>query len=293
MTEFGSHSTPKGPAKCSEQMQAQRVVRQALSLYAEDVRAFAPHVMGQREENETYHEDWFGFFRLNHEPKPVLLAYANCARLIDGLEYQGDLWLGPEVGAMVFGKKESEIVALFTKEGKKEISIQTRSEKVTLLDMVGNEKTMEVVNGTVNLTVNEDVCYLKGLDSQLIATASTELREDRWPQPEALGKSHRTGGLMATPTFDGNLADWQKATAIAMVNPKVNGNDASGIAFAGWNEEYLFIGLNMRDNQVMNEQVRGKLYRDDSMELFISTEPRDSNPGYGPNDHQFFVTPES
>ena len=53
------------------------------------------------------------------------------------------------------------------------------------------------------------------------------------------------------------------------------------------------MAVDMRDNEMLNTQPRAKLYRHDSLELFVSTEPRAENAGYSPRDHQFFITPTS
>lgn len=294
ITEYGSHSTPAGPAKRSEREQAQRVVRQTLALYAEGVAAMMPHWMGQSEQNPVYLEDWFGFFRRNLEAKPVLLAHATSARMIDGKRYVGDLWYGPEVGAMLFSKDGVETLALWTRAGERQIVVEPGAAQVTLVNMVGTETTIAVKDGKLPLTVTEDVQYLVGVSPKLEALASSELRADRFPEPEKPPRNQRVAHRFAKPpTLDGKFDDWRGMTELAMLNPKVNGNDASGIAYLGWDADNLYVGLDMRDDQILNTKPRGKLYSEDSLELFVSTEPRDTNKGFGPHDHQFFLAPVS
>ena len=294
VTEYGSHSAPAGPSKRSEEEQARRTVRQSLCLYAEGIKAMAAHWLGQREENPTYHEDWFGFYRLNHEPKPVLLATATCARMIDGKRYVGDLWYGPGIGAMLFERDEKYTLVLYTREGELPAVVQPGVPQVTLVDMVGGERTVAVADGKLPLTVGVDVTYVVGVAPALAKEASTELRADRWPQPEQAPRNRRVAHRFAAPpALDGKLDEWAQMTQLAMVDQKVNGNDASGIAYLGWDAQHLYVALAMRDDHVMNTQPRGKLYREDSLELFVSTDPREDNAGYGPRDHQFFITPAS
>lgn len=294
VTEYGSHSTPEGPAKRSEREQARRVVRQSLALYAEGVRAFTPHLMGQREETRTYHEHWFGFYRLSHQPKPVLLADANCARMVDGSRYVGDLWYGPGIGAMLFERDGTHTLALWTREGAKKVELAPGVGEVTLVNMVGAEQKQLVKDGKLPLTVGVDVIYVVGLSPALAKQATKELNPDRWPRPEKPKRNTRVAHeLRPPPKLDGKLEEWKQMTQLALLNPKVNGDDASGVGYVAWDEKCLYLAVAMRDNQVMNTQTRGKLYRHDSLELFISTEPREDNPGYGPHDHQFFITPTS
>lgn len=293
ITEYGSHSCPEGPARRSELQQAGSVVRQSLALYAEGCKALIPHWVGQSERNRTYHEDWFGFIRRNMQPKPVLLAHANAARLIDGGRYLGDLWLGPGIGAMVFRKDGENRLALFTRGEPLEAEIDTCVAEVAVVDLFGSETRRKTGEGKVRLSLGAEVVYLCGLSDAAVAGASPELREDRWPKPEKPLRNVRVAKRMAMPTLDGRFDDWKGATALFIQNPKVAGDDASGFAYLAWDDTHLYIGVDMRDNEMFNRQPRAKLYRGDCIELFVSTEVRDANPGYGPRDHQFFLAPTS
>lgn len=293
ITEYGSHSCPEGPAKRSEVEQAANTTRQSLALYAEDAKALIPHWLGQSERNPTYHEDWFGYIRKNQQPKPVLLAHANAARLIDGGAYLGDLWLGPNVGAMVFRKAGENRVALFTRAGEVAVGLEVGQEFVTVVDLFGREGRMTTEAGRLELVVTPNPVYVCGVADAVVAGASKELRADRWPKPEKPERVRRVAHKMKKPVMDGRFDEWAGATQLYMQNLKVNGDDASGIAYLGWDEEHLYLGVEMRDNEMFNRQPRAKLYRDDSIELFVSTEVRENDAGYGPRDSQFFLTPTS
>ncbi|HBC88382.1 MAG TPA: hypothetical protein DCZ94_15645 [Lentisphaeria bacterium] len=294
VTEYGSHSTPEGPAKRSELEQARRVVTQSLALYAEDVKALIPHWVGQSEKNPTYLEDWFGFIRRNQEAKPALVALANLARLIDSGKYLGDLWYGTGVGASMYQKDGRNILALWTLGGEKEIEIETGSKELVLGDMFGAEKAMKPEGGKLKLKIGEEVQYVIGLGADSAKLASAELRPDRFPKPAKPPRANRTALKISTaPEMDGKIEEWKGMTQLAILNPKVNGDDASAMGWLAWDDKYLYVSVDVRDNEVLNNKPRSKLYQHDSIELFISVEPRDSNPGYGPNDYQFFVTPAS
>ncbi|MGI5868904.1 MAG: sugar-binding protein [Kiritimatiellia bacterium] len=293
ITEYGSHSCPSGPARRTEVEQARAVVRQSLALYAEDAKALIPHWVGQSERNPTYHEDWFGYIRRNQQPKPVLIAHANSARLIDGGKYLGDLWFGPGIGAMVFKKDGENRLALFTRGEPNVAEVDAGVAEIAVVDMFGGERKQATRNGKVKLSLGPDVVYLCGLSDQAVAGASPELRDDRWPKPEKPPRNRRAARKMKMPTLDGKFDDWKGATELYIHNPKVNGDDASGLGRLAWDDNHLYLGVDMRDNELFNKQPRAKLYRGDSIELFVSTEVREENPGYGPFDHQFFLTPTS
>ena len=294
ITEYGDHSCPEGPSKNSEESQAQSVVRQSLALYAEGVVAMTPHTMGQREEIRNYHEHWFGSFRLNHQPKPVFMALANCARMIDSKAYVGDLWFGTGIGAMVFEKNGEYTLALWTKDGEQSIEFDPQVKELVLVDMVGHETKLTLTGGKQKFTVSKDVSYLVGINPEIAKQATQELNPDRWPKPDADLKITRVAPeFKAVLVADGKFEEWKNAKQLEMIDRKVNGKDASGVGYVSWDKEYLYVGVDMRDNQVFNEQVKGMIYRDDSVELFISTEMRTDNPGFGPNDFQFMASPTS
>jgi hypothetical protein len=292
VTEYGTHSCPKGPHKQSEQFQAQKVVRESLGLYSMGVKAFTPHLMGQREENSSYHEHWFGFYRLNSEPKPVLFALATCAKMIDSKRFVGELWYGEGVGAMLFEKNDNYTLALWIKEGAKDITIEPGVAEVTMVDIVGKETKVTVKGGKLAVKVSPDVIYIDGV-KDMEKLASLEIREDRWPEPEIVERNKRVAKKFTPSKLDGSFAEWENVNQWPVMNVKVNGNDASGVGYLAWDKDFLYVGLNMRDDQVMNTKPNAKLYSEDSIELFVSSEVRDTDLGYGPHDHQFFITPAS
>ena len=301
ITEYGSHSTPEGPACRSELEQARRVVRQSHALYAEGVKALIPHWAGQSEQNRTYLEDWFGFIRKNEEPKPVLIAHANAARLVDGSHYLGDLWYGPQVAAMLFEKNGTHILALWTmgdaggeNKSVKEIELEPGVPEVLQTDMMGRDTTLKTEGGKLKLKLDEAPIYLVGVSPEMAKLATKELRADRWPQPEKAARNIRKAKrFQAPPALEGKFGDWKGAAEVAMLNPKVNGYDCSGTGYLAWDERYLYVGVDLRDNEMFNKESRAKLYRGDSVELFVSSQPRETGSGYGPDDHQFVVAPIS
>ncbi len=288
ITEYGSHSCPQGPARRTELEQAAAVARQSLALYAEDCKALAPHWVGQSERNPTYHEDWSGYNRRNQEPKPVLLALATCARLVDGTKFVGDLWFGPGVEAILFRAKDSTTLALYTKGDKKTVRVPAGR----VVDLFGTPVEAQAKDGELELEVGGEPLYVTGLPADL--HGSMELRDDRWPAPEKPPRATRIAHRLAkAPVFDGDLAEWKDALSLYMQNPKVAGDDASGMAYLAWDDANLYVAVQMRDNELLNTRPRHKSYQQDSIELFVSAEPRDEDSGYGPADSQFFLVPTS
>ncbi|MDF3130113.1 sugar-binding protein [Kiritimatiellaeota bacterium B1221] len=304
ITEYGSHSCPEGPMQRSEMEQARIVVRDGICLYSGGVKSLAPHWVGQSENNPTYHEDWFGFIRKNEQPKPVLMAHANAARMIDGSEYLGDLWFGPKIAAIVFEQKDGEqVLILWARDsslpGKEEnrtrmdITLSPDASGIVLTDIMGTEKFLKAEEGKIQLTLDESPVYLTGFGPGLLAGMSKELREDRWPVEEVPRNQRPLPRLADGPVFDGEFSDWESAIEVSMVNAKVMGSDASGSVYLAWDESHLYFAANVRDNEMMNNMTSKTLYRGDGIELFVSTKPREEGGGFGPDDYQFFITPTS
>nr|MDA3873192.1 hypothetical protein [Kiritimatiellia bacterium] len=302
-TEYGSHSTPEGPQRQTEMRQARNIAQRSVVLYSNGVQGLVPHIAVSSESNPTYWDDWLGLFRRNEEPKPAIIAHATAARMIDGSDYLGDLWFGPAVEAMVFDRKGTLVLALWhidpTLDGSEENASRKQIEipatgDLMVTGILGRETVHQPENGVVTLTLDESPIYVTGFSEDLLADVSRELRPDRWPEDQLPPRPVRKAGkFQSPPTLDGKLDEWKHAVELAFVNEAVNAKDASGIAYISWDDTHLYIGAYMRDNEILNKRVLGKLYQQDSIELFVSTEPRDSGSGFGPNDHQFFLTPAS
>ncbi len=81
------------------------------------------------------------------------------------------------------------------------------------------------------------------------------------------------------PTLDGDLADWPRANGIELRYP----DDAeSGVPpqkerFGGtiyfiWDDEYLYLAAEVRDDKLVCESPAAEIYKDDALELFIDPE---------------------
>jgi hypothetical protein len=160
--------------------------------------------------------------------------------------------------------------------------------------MIGREEKVRTNDGKLRVKVTESPVYLQDVGPELEKMATKELRADRWPKPPKPPRNSRTAHeVKIRPKLDGTMETWNGMTKIALINPKVAGDDASGMASVGWDDEFLYVAVEMRDNELLNVQPRAKLFRQDSIELLFSTEPRDAGSGYGPNDFQLFLVPTS
>ncbi len=267
VTEYGWPTAPKDKRgdSCDERRQAQRTVRESLMLYAEGCKTLVPHWMADREQDPTEREHWFGFFRLCGEPKPVVIAHAACARMIDGSEFVGDLVLpGAEtgVGSMLFQRANGWVVAVWTQDEEpgtgREVTVPVRPDAV--YGLMGEMRKVTAQGATLTLKASADVTYLVGRGKApasllRLVDKSGELSETRW--------NERIDG--DGPTF----------TVGRQPNPVAFPYGASGTApkLAAWHDEKsLRFRLELPTSCIVGDE--GKLF------LYFSTRP-DRQPQIG------------
>jgi len=192
VTEYGWPTAPKDKRghSCSERQQAQRTTRESLMLYAEGCKTLIPHWMADREQDPSEREHWFGLFRLCGEPKPVVVAHAACARMIDGSEFVGDLVIpGAEtgVGSMLFRRAKSWVLAVWTQDESvgagRDVTVPVVPDAV--FGMMGDARKVDAKGGAVTIRASADVMYLVGKGSVpasllRLVDKSGELSETRW-----------------------------------------------------------------------------------------------------------------
>ena len=167
VTEYGwsTASQEKRGRGVTEKVQAQRTVRESLMLYAEGCKTLIPHWMADREQDPKEIEHWFGFFRLCGEPKPVVMAHAACARMIDGSTFAGDLILpGAEkgVGSMLFTRPKSWVVALWRRDNEPALEVTVPAKDAKVFGIMGDERPATTSGSGIKVTVSGDVVYLVG-----------------------------------------------------------------------------------------------------------------------------------
>jgi len=293
VTEIGWPTTPKGPMANTEREQAQYLVRAGLELYAEDVKAIMPYCMGQPETDPTEKEHYFGFLRKNQEPKPVLPAYATLAKMIDGTQYLGDIWLGTDVGAMLFQRDDVNILVLYTPQKEHRILLRPHATKVKIVNIMGESTDVEVKNQRLPLTLTGDPIYVVGVGNELRATAS-KTPQTQWS--DVYRRATRKAVHFSTPpVMDGSFTAWEKVPEIKIADSSVPAKDASAGLKVGWDNNYLYLALRVTDNEPgINNQQGDRVWDGDCFELFFSPLPDRAIPGFlKENDYQLLITPFS
>lgn len=270
-TEYGWSNAPvvTSAAVVDEKLQAQRTVRESLMLYAEGLKTLIPHANGDREDDPNNWDVWFGFFHRNGEPRPVLMAHANCARMIDGGNFVGDLNLGPGVGAMLFERGGVYTLALWTAETARNMTVNTGVSSLTKVDIVGKSTAVTTTGGNLSLALSGNVVYLVGVSSSLAAQAvppGRDLDPDTWSSRVGSVAIAQTG---TAPTIDGVLSDWAGATPL----PLTSGTTTIGNAYMKWDASYLYVAASITDAQILASSSTNSLTAGDALALRLATRP--------------------
>ena len=304
VTEIGWPTPPEGPfSGNSEKLQARYIVRSSLALYAEDVKAVMPYCLGQSEKDKNEKEHFFGFVRNDMTPKPVLLAYANMARMIDGSEFAGDVNLGKDVGAMLFKKKKKSffgsstierILVLYTDNAEKSVLLRPGVSQLTVTDIMGREKTVDLKENRLSLRLSDDPIYISGFDGEIDKLIVSGVPQ--WSNVYKRGERKISGiKLPEKLNVESDLAVWKSASEIKVSAKEIKENDASAIVKAAWDEKYLYFFMDVTDDQPgINGHSGYDLWRGDAIEFFISSNPDVAVPGFlKQNDYQLLFSPFS
>jgi len=286
VTEYGWPTAPKDKRghSVSEKVQAQRTTRTSLMLYAEDAKVLTPHWMGDREQDPTEREHFFGFFHINQHPKPVVIAHAVSARMIDSSRFVGDLWYGPGIGAMLFERKGEYTLALWTAEEDKTADIDVGVPEVTAVDIMGREKKLKTTKGKISQALSGDMLYLTGVAASLAEKAvppGKDLHADRW--------STRLGSFaisrVKTPSqLDGKLDEWTAPVSAVAKNPEDPSNDGQAEVRISYDDNFIYVAARITD---------GSLEAGDQFEFSIGTRParQPDMGGSRPYDYAVSVSP--
>lgn len=286
-TEFGWSTAPQGQRVTTEAGQARNTVREALELYAGDVKTLIPHTMASREYDPKDREHYFGYFRLNGEPKPALIAFSNCARMIDGSRFVGEHDFGHGIGAMRFEKDGVQTLALWTEDKELPFTVDTGVDEITVVDIMGRASKQKCDGGRLKLTLSGDPLYLVGIapaPADTLIGPEDELMPDRWQPRKTLytiPRSARLPGRSEPAAYGGEplfkLAD-KKASRSSLKS------------YWSWTPGEVAILFDVKDRKIVLTGPNGK-GGGDRLELDLCARPGRQYDAASLFDYRFTVIP--
>lgn len=104
--------------------------------------------------------------------------------------------------------------------------------------------------------------------------------------------------LAAAPVLDGSLAEWTSAPAwsstfLVFQAPSWNGSDDLQATWRlAWDDNYLYVGVEVIDDIHVQTQSGNQIYRGDSVDMQVDTNREgDYGPQLSPDDFQFTLSP--
>ncbi len=287
VTEIGWPTPEGGPNRNSEERQAYCLARAGLGLFAEDVRAVTFFCNGSPETVKDYREDFFGVFRADGTPKPALAAIATMNRLLEGTRFKGDLWIAPDIGALLFETKSGErMLALYSDGKEQKIFLRPDCNELRLIDIVGNSRTLPITENRLSLTVDDNPIYLIGLGPE-IEKRLIPAEKVKWSNVYRRGT--RTANYCSEPAapFWSGVPEWE------ITSGEIPREHLSARWQAAWTDTALLLRVNVTDRQPgVNGNEDLDVWRGDAIELFLSTAPENAIPGFLKEaDHQILLTP--
>jgi hypothetical protein len=134
--------------------------------------------------------------------------------------------------------------------------------------------------------------------NDLHAASHQDQRADIWRESFARKPLHRAPYLDRPIRINGNLSDWPEAARVRGVrHADTVGLERSILPlpnlFVGWNEQGLFIGMEVIDHDIQGAPADGWWWTRDNAEFWIATRPaRDDQQAYDEFSHQFFFVPQ-
>jgi LCP family protein required for cell wall assembly len=119
------------------------------------------------------------------------------------------------------------------------------------------------------------------------------------PQPgivESPNIHHAAAIVGQAPPTDGDLAEWTYMPY--PVNQPILGrenwqglNDLSAVWAAAWDDQYLYLALEVRDDAFVTEARGDQIFKGDGLEIWIDTDPGSRTKISGKNDFQLGIAP--
>ena len=154
------------------------------------------------------------------------------------------------------------------------------SENPTATSQAGDHPTATATGSVSN---NTPQVATKTLPASVQRTATRVIPAVTATVPNARITTQAIANFLSTaPTLDGDWSEWKDTTREYPANNVTfgksswtNDDDLSGSFHVGWDNNYLYIAVKVRDDQYVQNSSGANLYKGDSIELLVDTRLRD------------------
>ena len=202
-----------GYPRSSPVHQAQYVARMYLTARAAGADYAIQYDFRDDGANRSYTEHNFGLVREDYSPKPSLMAVAALTRLLGQGRFVRDVAPDPEVArAYLFDVKGKPVVAAYAVEKDMELVLLVGANRVELVDLMGNRRSLATPGGVARLALTETPVYVVGGRLETLARFArlemddTELRAAAGDTVESTLRLENHTGLALRPTLTGTAA---------------------------------------------------------------------------------------
>ena len=124
-------------------------------------------------------------------------------------------------------------------------------------------------------------CVIAVASAAAAATADSDLFREGQAAPQVLS----IGRMAQPPNLDGRLADWPADAAVIMLGQAADRvrryggwtgtRDLSGALRLAWSDEFLYLGADVCDDQLMQAAGPAEVWQGDTLEIFFNIHPRE------------------
>jgi Glycosyl hydrolase catalytic core. len=113
-------------------------------------------------EDPTYNEHNFGLIRFDSSPKVGYAAFNTMVRMLYRKKFVRQVEIADGVVCLVFSGDDGEVWALWSADDKeRKVSLNVPSKSVTIIDLMGDSRTVRPAKGQVTLTLTAEPIFVR------------------------------------------------------------------------------------------------------------------------------------
>jgi len=111
-------------------------------------------------EDPTYNEFNFGLIRFDGSPKVGYAAFNTMVRMLHRKRFLRQVEVDEGAVCLAFASDSEEVWAMWAIEGERKVTVSIPSKAVTIVDLMGNSRTVQPVKGQISLTLTAEPIFV-------------------------------------------------------------------------------------------------------------------------------------